>query len=104
MGLSKTWMEIMGQIFRRALIWGSIGGVLAFLFYLLSLITDAFASLEIILWPASLAFMALDNSTTTRSQWIGGTALLIVANFVLYFIVAVAIILSRRAIVRLVSQ
>lgn len=90
----------MSQLLRRALIWGSIGGILALILYLISLMTDALASIEMILWPASLAFMALDNSTTTRSQWIGGTAFLILANFVLYFVIAVIIISARKTFTR----
>ena len=98
---------MLARAFRRALIWGAVGvgvSVLLLLVSLLPLRTDAFAGLELILWPSSFAFMALDNATSTRLDWIEGTAFLMLTNFVMYFVVGFLVTLFWKGVLRLRSR
>ncbi len=86
---------------KKALIWGIVGLGVAVILLIISLFTQALAYVELVLWPASLAFMALDNATTTRLDWVGGTAFLILTNFVLYFVVGLLVTVAWKGLTRL---
>ena len=75
------------SVLRKAVIWGLVGLGVAIFFLLASTFTHALSSLQLIFWPTSLAFMALDNATTTRTEWVEGAAFLAFTNFALYFLV-----------------
>ena len=81
----------MRFVLRTATIWGTVGFVVAVFFLLVSHFTNALASAELLFWPSSLAFMALDNPTTTRVGWLEGTAFLVFTNIVLYFVVGLVL-------------
>lgn len=86
------------SILKVALLWGLVGIVLAIFFLLVSLRTDVFSGLELVLWPSSFAFMALDNARSTRIDWIEGTLLLVLTNFVVYFVVGLILNLGWRSL------
>jgi hypothetical protein len=94
----------MGSIFKAALIWGAVGLAVAVCFFLLSLLTDAMAYVELVLWPSSFAFMALDNSTATRLDRVEGTAFLIFTNFVLYFVVGFVLTLGWKTVRKMAAR
>jgi hypothetical protein len=89
---------IVRSALKAALIWGAIGFAVAVFFFVLSLFTDALAYVELVFWPSSLAFMALDNSTAPRLDRVEGTAFLILTNIVLYFIVGFVLTLGWKAV------
>lgn len=93
--------RLIRSALKMALLWGTVGIGLAVLFFLVSLRTDALADLELVFWPSSFAFMALDNARSTRLDWIEGTALLMFTNFVLYFIVGFLVTLAWKGLTRL---
>lgn len=88
---------------KKALIWGVVGVGIALIVLLVSLFThaDALADIALVLWPGSFGLMALDNATTTRLDWVGGTAFLILTNFVLYFVVGFLLTLAWKGLMRL---
>lgn len=92
------------SVVKTALIWGCVGFGVAVLFFILSLFTDVLAYVEFIFWPSSFTFMALDNSTATRLDWVEGTTFLIFSNFVLYFVVGFVVTLVWRALKRWLQQ
>lgn len=94
----------MRSIFRTAFIWGCVGVAVAVFFLGLSQFTHALAYVELVFWPGSFAFMALDNTTTTRVGWAEGTAFLVATNFLLYFLVGLILTSIRRAWLRRGSQ
>ncbi len=96
--------SIIRSVFKAALIWGAVGFAVAVFFFALSLLTDALANVELIFWPSSLAFMALDNSTATRLDWVEGTAFLIFTNFMLYFVVGFALTLGWKTTRKLAAR
>jgi hypothetical protein len=94
----------MRSVLKAATIWGAVGFAVAVFFLLVSHFTDALASVELVLWPSSFAFMALDNTTATRLDWIRGTALLVFANIVLYFVVGLTLTAAWRVFKRLTAK
>lgn len=94
----------MRSVLKAATIWGAVGFAVAVFFVLVSHFTDALAAAELVLWPSSFAFMALDNPTATRLDWIAGTALLIFTNIVLYFVVGLALTTAWRGFKRLTAK
>ena len=88
---------------KKALIWGVVGVGIALILLLVSLFTHAnvFADVALVLWPGSLGLMALDNATTTRLDWVGGTAFLILTNFVLYFVLGFLVTLTWKGLMKL---
>ena|SRR5208337_17194 len=94
----------MHSVFKAALIWGVVGFAVSVLFLVLSLFTDALAYVELIFWPSSFAFMALDNSTATRLDRVEGTAFLIFTNFVLYFVVGLVLTAAWRLLKRFMAK
>jgi hypothetical protein len=91
----------MRSLLKSALICGAVGFGIAVFFLVVSLFTHAFAYVELLLWPSSFAFMALDNSSTTRVDWVEGTAFLVFTNFVLYFVIGFVFTLGWRGVRRL---
>ncbi len=90
--------------FRIALVCGAVGFGVAVLLLLVSLLplrNDAISGVELILWPSSFAFMALDNATSTRLDWIEGTAFLMLTNFVMYFVIGFLAALVWKGVVKL---
>lgn len=83
-----------------------MGGGIAVILLLISLAihANALAYVAVILWPGSLGLMALDNATTTRLGWVGGTAFLILTNFVLYFVVGFVVTLAWKGLTKLRTQ
>lgn len=81
----------MRFVLKAATIWGTVGFVVAVFFVLVSHFTDALSSIELVFWPSSFAFMALDNPTATRVGWVEGTAFLVFTNIVLYFVVGMVL-------------
>ncbi len=92
------------SVLRKAVIWGLVGLGVAIFFLLASTFTHALSSLQLIFWPTSLAFMALDNATTTRTEWVEGAAFLAFTNFALYFLVGLILTCLWRAGSRLASR
>ncbi len=93
--------------FRIALICGAVGVGVAVLLLLVSLLplrNGALTRLELILWPSSFAFMALDSATSTRLDWIKGTAFLMLTNFVMYFVIGFLATLVWKGAVKLRSR
>lgn len=88
---------------KRALIWGAVGVGVALVVLLVSLFThaNALADVALALWPGSFGLMALDSAATTRLDWVGGTAFLVLTNFVLYFIVRLMVTLAWEALTKL---
>ncbi len=94
----------MRSVFKAALIWGAVGFAMAVFFFVLSLLTDALAYVELVFWPSSFAFMALDNSTATRLDRVEGTAFLIFTNFVLYFLVGFVLTLGWKTVRKMAAR
>jgi hypothetical protein len=94
----------MRRLLKSALIWGTTGVGIAVFLLVVSLFTDVLAPVELVLWPGSFGFMALDNSTATRLDWVEGTAFLIFTNFVLYFVVGFLLALGYKALRRLTER
>ena len=94
----------MRSVLKTALAWGVVGFTLACFFFVLSLVTHALAYVELIFWPSSFAFMALDNPTATRLDWVEGTAFLIFTNFVLYFVVGFVLTLGWKALRKMATH
>lgn len=94
----------MRSALKAATIWGAVGFAVAVFFMLISHFTDALSSLELVLWPSSLGFMALDNPTATRLNWIGGTAFLVVTNIVLYFVMGLMLTAAWRVYKRFAAK
>jgi len=94
----------MGSVFKVALIWGAVGLAMAICFFVLSLLTDAMAYVELVLWPSSFAFMALDNPTATRLDRVEGAVFLIFTNFVLYFVVGFFLTLGWKIVRKMAAR
>jgi hypothetical protein len=94
----------MRSALKAATIWGAAGFVVAILFLLVSHFTDVLASVELILWPGSFAFMALDNPTATRLGWTEGAAFLVFTNIVLYFVVGLVLTAAWRVLKRVMAK
>ena len=77
----------MRSVLKASLIWGFAGLVLAVFFFVVGFFTHALDHAQLILWPSSFALMALDNPAATRFEWVRGSTLLILTNFLLYFVV-----------------
>jgi hypothetical protein len=90
----------MRFVLKAATIWGTIGFVVAVFFLLVSHFTDALASIALVFWPSSFAFMSLDNPTATRVGWVEGTAFLVFTNIVLYFIVGMILTGGWRLLIK----
>jgi len=94
----------MRSVLKAATIWGAVGFAVAVFFLLVSHFTDALASVELVLWPGSFAFMALDSPTATRLSWIEGTAFLVFTNIVLYFVVGLVLTAAWRVLRRVTAK
>jgi len=94
----------MRSAFKAGLIGGAVGFALAIFFFALSLVTDALAYVELVVWPASFAFLALDNSGATRPERVEGTAFLMLVNFVWYFVLCFVVTLVRKTVRQMATR